>query len=972
VKKRCWQLITLRYATVFAFALVIFWGLAPGTAGAQVRPITIGSLFPNTAAAGGPAFILTVNGSGYTSEAVVEWNGIPLSTRSISASQLAASVPASFIASPASTAPPQVSVAIGDLASNGMSFFVGIAGPRISSLNPSSTAVEVAAFTLIVNGSGFAGGDVVLWDGTPLKTTFNSTSQLTASVPAGFAAAPGTAQIAVIQPPTLSTVAATFQLNSNVVNFDVLPPTIASLSPTTATAGGPGFTLTVNGSGFASGAVVQWNGIPLSTSFVTAAQLTASVPANLIATAGTTQVTVFEATTTSASANPAGITSNSAPFTITVPPTITSLNPSAALTGGSAFILTVNGSGFASGAVVQWNGIPLSTSFVTAAQLTALVPANVIALAGPVQVNVVQSGTTSNSAPFTVIPTTVTSLNPNTAIAGGPAFTLTVNGSGFASGGVVQWNGTPLSTTFVNATQLTASAPANLIATAGTAQVTVMVPGLTYNFVTFAITAPPLTITSLSPSAAAAGGLAFILTVNGSGFASGAVVQWNGTPLSTTFVNAAQVTASVPANLIATAGTARVIVAQAGTTSNSAPFTITSPPTVISLNPNTATAGGPAFTLTVNGTGFASGAAVQWNGTPLSTTFVGAAQLTASVPANLIATAGIARVIVAQAGTTSNSAPFTITSPPTVTSLNPNTATAGGPAFTLTVNGSGFASGSVVQWNGTPLSTTFVGAAQLTASVPANLIATAGSAQATVVAPGLTFNSLPFTITVPTPTITFLSPSTATAGGPAFTLTVNGSGFANEAVVQWSGTPLSTTFVNATQLIASVPANLIANPGTVQVTVAQGVTSNPVILTIAPPPPAAQTSVFEVHIAAADGTPEITADTRSFVLQIGLTVAVAANVQPITSLLIDFIPAAPGRLTGATNTLDIQGLVDDFVSRTGLTSFHLEVPITVRGSLVDIAGAELAIVTKNSGTLPSCRADVGEGRIINDACRYGS
>ena len=73
------------------------------------------------------------------------------------------------------------------------------------------------------------------------------------------------------------------------------------------------------------------------------------------------------------------------------------------------------------------------------------------------------------------------------------------------------------------------------------------------------------------------------LTVNGSGFASGAVVNFNGSALSaTTFVSAAQVTAVVPASLIATSGTALVTVFSGGVTSNSAGLPITGggPPTI--------------------------------------------------------------------------------------------------------------------------------------------------------------------------------------------------------------------------------------------------------------------------------------------------------------------------------------------------------------------------------------------------------
>jgi uncharacterized protein (TIGR03437 family) len=52
-----------------------------------------------------------------------------------------------------------------------------------------------------------------------------------------------------------------------------------------------------------------------------------------------------------------------------------------------------------------------------------------------------------------------------------------VSGTGFLSGATVQWNGSALPTTFVSATQLTASVAASLIATAGNASVTVANPG---------------------------------------------------------------------------------------------------------------------------------------------------------------------------------------------------------------------------------------------------------------------------------------------------------------------------------------------------------------------------------------------------------------------------------------------------------------------------------------------------------------
>src|SRR5438093_12620277 len=77
----------------------------------------------------------------------------------------------------------------------------------------------------------------------------------------------------------------------------------------------------------------------------------------------------------------------------------------------------------------------------------------------------------SNPVPFVNQP-----LVPSAVAPGGPDFTLTVNGTGFVSGATVNWNGTPLATTFVSSSQLTATVPAANIAVAGTASITVVNP----------------------------------------------------------------------------------------------------------------------------------------------------------------------------------------------------------------------------------------------------------------------------------------------------------------------------------------------------------------------------------------------------------------------------------------------------------------------------------------------------------------
>jgi hypothetical protein len=270
----------------------------------------------------------------------------------------------------------------------------------------------------------------------------------------------------------------TFTFVNGTLTINSPAPTTTSLSPTSAIAGGAAFTLTVNGSNFINGSVVQWNGVSRTTTYGSASQLTASITAADIATAGTASVTVVNAA-------PGGGTSNAQTFTISNSnpvPVILHISPTTRKAGGAAFKLIVKGSGFSSGFVVQWNGVSRTTKFVSPTKLTAAIPAADIAVAGTAQVTVFDTtpgGGTSTAQTLTINnprPTT-TSLSPKKAYTGRAAFTLTVKGSGFNSSSVVQWNGVSRTTTFVSSTRLTAEIPAADIATAGTVPVTVSTPG---------------------------------------------------------------------------------------------------------------------------------------------------------------------------------------------------------------------------------------------------------------------------------------------------------------------------------------------------------------------------------------------------------------------------------------------------------------------------------------------------------------
>jgi hypothetical protein len=148
------------------------------------------------------------------------------------------------------------------------------------------------------------------------------------------------------------------------------------------------------------------------------------------------------------------------------------------------------------------------------------------------------------------------------------------------------------------------------------------------------------------------------------------------------------------------------------------------------------------------------------------------------------------------------------------------------------------------------------------------------------------------------PTLTALAPSSATVGASSVSLVVFGSNFENGATVQWNGTVLSTSWVSATQLTATIPASDIASAGTAKVTVANprpgGGTSTAQIFTISTAPAAN----MWVKSVAGVGTPQnlVWDATRGkLYVSIASTDAIAPNtiipVDPITGTAATPVPA---------------------------------------------------------------------------------
>jgi hypothetical protein len=117
---------------------------------------------------------------------------------------------------------------------------------------------------------------------------------------------------------------------------------------------------------------------------------------------------------------------------------------------------------------------------------------------GFLSIEIEAAGPKGNPVPFLNQPLVPTAVAP-----GAPGFTLSVSGTGFVPGAAVNFNRTPLPTTFVDGDHLTATVPAANVVNAGTANITVVNPGFgggSSNVVSFQIAASQTTVNFASAS----------------------------------------------------------------------------------------------------------------------------------------------------------------------------------------------------------------------------------------------------------------------------------------------------------------------------------------------------------------------------------------------------------------------------------------------------------------------------------------
>ena len=155
----------------------------------------------------------------------------------------------------------------------------------LSNLSPSSATAGDPAFTLALTGSDFVSGVVAVWGGSDRPTTFVSSTRVDAQIGAADLASGRTVPVSVRD---------TGGWNSNVMTFTVNNPvpSLATVSPASASAGGTGQALTLRGTGFVPSSLGRVNGLGKTTTYVGETELQVALSAQDLAAGGEFEVTV--------------------------------------------------------------------------------------------------------------------------------------------------------------------------------------------------------------------------------------------------------------------------------------------------------------------------------------------------------------------------------------------------------------------------------------------------------------------------------------------------------------------------------------------------------------------------------------------------------------------------------------------------------------------------------------------------------
>jgi hypothetical protein len=710
--------------------------------------------------------------------------------------------------------------------------------PAILSLSPNFVNAGGAAFTLTVTGQNFLSSSTVQWNGSPRATTFSSSTQLEAQVTVADIATSGLATVSVNNPAPGggSSGSAEFTINAS----SNPAPSLASLSPSFVNAGSPGFILTLTGTNFIPVSTIQWNGANVPTNYLSQTQLETQIPAASIATSGFAGITVVNP-------GPGGGTSTAMIFSIAYTPLVVNQKASDLVWDPTHQLIYVSVPSLASSNGNTITAIDPLTGNIKASQFAGSEPDR-LAISGDDQFLYAGIDGSASVERFTLpglLPDIKYSLGADSTsgprwaadigVAPGLPHTTAVS-RGISNTSVYALGGMEV---FDDATPRAGVSDAhNLFDSLQWGSDTQLYANNSestgFDFFVLGVNSGGVVLNKDYQNEFSK----FYMSIH---YDSGTKLVYGDDgnvvdPTTGLHVGAFQASGLiVPDSALNSAFFLGQIAAQVGTQN----FTIESfnlttfAPIAEIVVPGVQ--GNPLHLIRwgTNGLAFNDDAGYVYI---LNTSFVtahGARVLTPqrklipvaktrsapkvirmskAVP-NVNAKANLAKKAYLSHSVIPNPAP-------SITALSPSAVTVGVNGLTLTVIGSNFVSLSTIEWNGSQRSTEFVSSSELQAQIGASDVASPGSVSVSVVTPGPgggTSSALPFTVVAaanPVPSIVSLYPSAVAAGSGAFTLDVNGLAYFNaSSVVEWNGSPRSSSLYSPGQLQVQINASDVASVG---------------------------------------------------------------------------------------------------------------------------------------------------------------
>ena len=614
---------------------------------------------------------LGLGGSGFVRGSRVIWgvgvSNTPLVASYSNANQLSVSVPANLLTQAGTFRLVVVNDALagqGGGTSDTLSFILQNPTASLVSVNPTLLPRFAASAALTLTGDNFVQGARVLVTGLnnvvdTLTAQVLSPTEAQITLPASLLDSAVTLQIRVLNPAPVQSASGVAQ--ASVVNPR---PRLTSMNPTQTLTGLPSLTVNVQGTSFMDGVTGFANGLPVPTNRQNDNNAVLTLPASVLAQAGTVVITLQNPTPRvqpEFSDSLSLIVNNPLPR-LDSAVAIGTLGMSTLVVSTQATTVTLFGDNFILASQVKENGAStssgsrmesmLSSSRLSLNQITTVVPAAMTAEAGTVRLTVenpTPGGGRSQSVVMNVLhPVPVAErITPSVVVIPTSDLAITITGDRFVNTAEILVNGTPVTVQSRTATRITASIPAAMLASRGFYTVTVRNPatngndGGTSEALTLRVNTPQPLLSALSPAQIPLDTLDVPLTITGSRFLPEAIVRIT-TPdgvnatVATTGITATEIRATLPASLVNRGGIYSLRVENpAPSDPVSAPltFALVNPvPQMDSLALRVITGGTNPQTITVFGQKFTPTSVVRWRGQDLATTFVSRTSLTAIIP----------------------------------------------------------------------------------------------------------------------------------------------------------------------------------------------------------------------------------------------------------------------------------------------------------------------------------------------------